>query len=398
MASCSKVQDLRTKPGEFLLEVFFNKYITKWFKGKAVTPGQYNQVQREIELLKSSSKKQKEDKWKHRVTPQAKQTEVKKISARPKKETIEELLNENEQLLRFLADLQDDNEKLKQRKEEYKANFRLELMDKDKDIEKLKTMLTNAQSEVSALRNRLSKLAGDKLMDANPDIADLSDPRRPTELGKRFSEIYDNEWSDAFEVLPVKSEEEKIRILHGVVTQAYDFCDETFEEQTLDVRNTLLKENKTVEEQRSLGKTDVSINIYNELKVLRKKLSTKTASNIAVLFAKGPELLHFLDGFGLSKEDIHTKLTKYAYRCAEICWFMMVCDPPMCLSKIKEGQPFVTEVYRPYTRSGKDFKEPVVEFHLWPALHLHLGGPLVAKGVAQPGEKISEEQQNETKE
>jgi len=33
----------------------------------------------------------------------------------------------------------------------------------------------------------------------NPNIVDLSDKNRPTKLAEVFGEIYDNEWTDAFE-------------------------------------------------------------------------------------------------------------------------------------------------------------------------------------------------------
>jgi hypothetical protein len=47
----------------------------------------------------------------------------------------------------------------------------------------------------------LSKFAGNKLVENNPAITDLSDPNRPTKLAEYFSELYDNEWTDAFEAL-----------------------------------------------------------------------------------------------------------------------------------------------------------------------------------------------------
>lgn len=84
---------------------------------------------------------------------------------------------------------------------------------------------------------------------------------------------------------------------------------------------------------------------------------------------------------------MHPTLNKYASKCAELCWFMIVCDPPMTLSEDKEGEVFDTKVYKPYTKTVTDLKQPVVKMHVWPALHLHLSGPLVSKGVAQPGEK-----------
>jgi hypothetical protein len=59
----------------------------------------------------------------------------------------------------------------------------------------------------------------------------------------------------------------------------------------------------------------------------------------------------------------------------------------MVLSEDKKDMEFNGDVYKPYTRSLKGIQSPVVELHVWPALHLHYGGPLVAKGVAQPGMK-----------
>ena len=33
----------------------------------------------------------------------------------------------------------------------------------------------------------------------NPNITDLSDMNRPTKLAEKYSELYDNEWTDAYE-------------------------------------------------------------------------------------------------------------------------------------------------------------------------------------------------------
>lgn len=48
---------------------------------------------------------------------------------------------------------------------------------------------------------RLSKVASQQLTTGNPNIADLSDKHRPTKIGELYSELYDNEWSEAFEVI-----------------------------------------------------------------------------------------------------------------------------------------------------------------------------------------------------
>lgn len=42
---------------------------------------------------------------------------------------------------------------------------------------------------------------GDKLTDNNPNVADLSDKNRPVKLAERFGELYDNQWTDAYDVI-----------------------------------------------------------------------------------------------------------------------------------------------------------------------------------------------------
>lgn len=69
---------------------------------------------------------------------------------------------------------------------------------------------------------RLSKMVGDKIRDGNPDITDLSDPNRPTEIGKNFSELYDNEWSDAFEEMNLKDDDRRVRTLL-LIMEVIDF-------------------------------------------------------------------------------------------------------------------------------------------------------------------------------
>jgi hypothetical protein len=46
---------------------------------------------------------------------------------------------------------------------------------------------------------RLSKLAGNKMTEGNPNIANLGDPNRPTKVAEIYSEIYENEWTDALD-------------------------------------------------------------------------------------------------------------------------------------------------------------------------------------------------------
>lgn len=58
---------------------------------------------------------------------------------------------------------------------------------------------------------RLSSATAAKVLDNNPNIADLSDPNRPQKLGEQFSQMYDDQWTDATEALEkLEINEEKI--------------------------------------------------------------------------------------------------------------------------------------------------------------------------------------------
>ena len=67
---------------------------------------------------------------------------------------------------------------------------------------------------------RLSAVAGDRLRNNNPGITDLSDPNRPMKIAEKFTEMYDNDWTDSMEALEdLKIQEEKcVEILLHLVT------------------------------------------------------------------------------------------------------------------------------------------------------------------------------------
>ncbi|XP_052239833.1 uncharacterized protein LOC127850675 isoform X1 [Dreissena polymorpha] len=107
--------------------------------------------------------------------------------------------------------------------------------------QQLEDLLKKAQSEIDRLHaekqvlesekqdalNRLSTLMSSKLRDNNPNIADLSDKFRPTKIGEQFTELYDNEWTDAFSVLEQQyTEKQGITFLLDIIMEAYVFCEQ----------------------------------------------------------------------------------------------------------------------------------------------------------------------------
>lgn len=64
----------------------------------------------------------------------------------------------------------------------------------------------------------MSTIAGSRLRDGNPSITDLSDDNRPIAIAEKFSELYDNEWTDAFENLKdSRTEEDIIQLLLDIL-------------------------------------------------------------------------------------------------------------------------------------------------------------------------------------
>lgn len=58
----------------------------------------------------------------------------------------------------------------------------------------------------------MSKIASDKLTDGNPNFANLSDKNRPTKIGEKFGQMYDDEWSEAFDEIKRTSKKEDAEV------------------------------------------------------------------------------------------------------------------------------------------------------------------------------------------
>ncbi|XP_052245551.1 uncharacterized protein LOC127854527 [Dreissena polymorpha] len=92
-------------------------------------------------------------------------------------------------------------------------------MELEEQLEKLKT-------DRDALTIRLSKVVGEKLMKDNPYITDLSDKNRPTKLEEVHTELYYNEWTDAYEALTKSGykDTEAIATLFKTLKVCFEFC------------------------------------------------------------------------------------------------------------------------------------------------------------------------------
>ncbi|XP_053398956.1 myosin heavy chain, striated muscle-like isoform X2 [Mercenaria mercenaria] len=93
-------------------------------------------------------------------------------------------------------------------------------------------------TEKKNLLMRLSKCAGDNLTYQNPSIADLSDEKRPTKLAEEFSELYDNEWTDAFEEANIENEQGITAFMLQLLKRANELCNEVSENHAESIKQS----------------------------------------------------------------------------------------------------------------------------------------------------------------
>ncbi|KAK3602842.1 hypothetical protein CHS0354_026401 [Potamilus streckersoni] len=228
------------------------------------------------------------------------------------------------------------------------------------------------------LLNRLSRTASEKLRNENPNITDLGDQNRPSKLAEQFSELYDNEWTYAFEELSntVQSDEQRITTLLEIVMRAFQLCEKTTEEQFENLKRALRKEMLFASDSKNGEETDEGQNVVFDEVILSLRELRQRCAIVSIPKLKQMIAEHESEGTA-PKAEQGIKLKLYTDRCVELAWMMCIQNPQMYLYRCEAGVPS-EENFRSYTRSGT-----VVEYCVWPCVYLHKGGPIMMKGVAQ---------------
>lgn len=284
-------------------------------------------------------------------------------------------------------------------------------------LKKLQISLDEVTEQKEQLLNRLSKIAGQKLTEDNPSVSDLSDINRPTKLSEVYSEIYDNEWTDAFEELKNGgySEEEAIQTLRLTLVNVVQFCQVKSKtllqkmEETLDILFKEFTAHGKMGSRRTLTRKELEkrISIIKEKQgadiVLQQRWKSRLKSEAdcekytSSIKVRTPEVVSgqlkkFRKDVAESvlplvqraymtaswSEDCIPALKPYIKKCLFLGWMMAVQSPPLVLSTCQSSAKFDKDMYKEYTQSGQ-----TVDYVVWPALLLHEKGPLLGKGVAQ---------------
>ncbi|XP_060571873.1 uncharacterized protein LOC132730042 [Ruditapes philippinarum] len=238
--------------------------------------------------------------------------------------------------------------------------------------------LHDTEIELEETKTRLSKAMGVRLTDNNPNIADLSDRNRPTKLAERFTELYDNQWTDAFECIYkyCHSETKTIDILLYILQDSMTFCQFKEQEQMQQLQCAFELSYKQVHRK-------CSNDSPKSLKDCRKALSSYAMRNLYEMY-----ISHIKD----SEDRVLNKALEiglFTKECIELCWLMAIQDPPIVFAdELRRGCNFDTNLLKPYTTSGT-----FVDYIVWPALLLYKNGPVLVKGVAQGYGRKSDNQQ-----
>ncbi|KAL3878451.1 hypothetical protein ACJMK2_030801 [Sinanodonta woodiana] len=256
-------------------------------------------------------------------------------------------------------------------------------------INQLTTQVENERKAKEDALLRLSSMASSKLRDNNPNIADLSDPNRPTKLSEQFSELYDNEWTDAFDELEkllgdkedkYKKEMEIISYLRDFMVEIHSVCNDLSFSKLKTIEEAFVKPSVPSEDTKI--PTEILKTIKDGIKTMAPKLLEKTRELV-------------LDRLKEKYKDDpvegclqHHNVKRYIDKCTDVCWYMSVQDPQLVIDGSKSpDDKFDSIKHREYTKKG-----PYEDFVVWPALYLHKGGPMLSKGVAQGKKEMTGQQ------
>eukprot|EP00105_Crassostrea_gigas_P043197 XP_019927345.1 PREDICTED: uncharacterized protein LOC105339240 [Crassostrea gigas] len=141
---------------------------------------------------------------------------------------VQNLKEKNLELQKLRAKEQELTKRQKKMSKKDLIRVNDEVEQERKKVKDLERQLKQIAKEKEYLLTRLTKIAGSKLTNNNPDIADLNDDNRPTKLAEKFGQLYDDEWTDSMEELTEGElrldDRAAIGFLLRIIMTAYNFC------------------------------------------------------------------------------------------------------------------------------------------------------------------------------
>ncbi|KAL3878446.1 hypothetical protein ACJMK2_030796 [Sinanodonta woodiana] len=266
--------------------------------------------------------------------------------------------------------------------------YQLKIQLENERMSKQETLsrLRSAESEINQLKSQLENERKTKeealirqLTYNTPNPVELSDPNRPTKLSEQFSELYDNEWTDAFDelekLLGDKEEKQIITYLRDFVLDIHSVCSDLSLTKMKSIEEAIVKPSVPSEN------TKIPTEILRTIKYGIKYMAPNLLEHTRELAHAHLEERYLHDPVAGCFQ--HHSTHRYIDRCTDVCWYMSVQDPQMFMDGSKSpDDKFDSNKHREYTKKG-----PYEDFVVWPALYLYKGGPMLSKGVAQGTKK-----------
>lgn len=345
------------------------------------------EAEKEMNALKDA--RDEKDKENNLLLSSCEQTKQDLVELQTKFKTLQkekdDCVLQNKKLLRDGKELEKKQNEVTRLNEEL-TKCRTRCKQLEGDLHQVQDELTEAQRENSELLQRLSQSMSTQITFNNPNVADLSDPNRPAKLAEQYSELYDNEWTDAFQTMKSYQLSENIivgRLLH-ILNQAYAFCGESGRLRMVLMSAALVHPSAMqlkrilslpLQERPNGCQFDECLS-KEELQVftqMSKQNQTKAVENLKQDFL---QLLK--EGNWLYMDPSACK--SYIEKCVDLCWGMTLQTPPIVIeSSFDDTETFDTKKYRFYQKSGKRYN-----YIVWPVMYLHKDGPILTQGVAEP--------------
>ncbi|XP_060600280.1 interaptin-like [Ruditapes philippinarum] len=191
-------------------------------------------------------------------------------------------------LEKVMKRLRQDNDNISDEREKERKQYMTEKKENENTLKRMQHERDKAIQQCKAEKaakddalSRLSTLASSRLRDNNPNITDLSDQNRPTKIAEKMAELYDNQWTDAFDALEQtdKNEKEIITLLLESLMTAYGECFKLANDNFFEKVQRVIECPKIVDEQLP-AKVVLSDQLKQEIKEFRKNQATKVWKEI----------------------------------------------------------------------------------------------------------------------
>ncbi|KAL4230262.1 hypothetical protein ACF0H5_010648 [Mactra antiquata] len=400
-------------------------------------------IARKESLIPRSPTRAPSDEWVAKIKTAEAELEKERNQRLEKEKENSRLNNEKNIMEREKSELAEKVDVLSRRKDELE-NLSTDLqMNYKNEMKRLEDKVRDTEEDKEKLLVRLSRETAAKVLDNNPNVADISDPNRPQKLGEQLAQVYDDQWTDATEALEATgiNEDESVKILLDLITTIYTHCKEAAENQMSRIDEDLFLpplendaasslDTNGVEQLKSPTSSKSSMskiprftshkgrpalpNITTERKTVdndspgtkdkdknkRFNSSTKIKGDkrpeVPTEIRKGikdyrkrvmklvwPVIEKEIIGKLRANENFPDKTVDvtmpYITKCVELCWYMRVQDPPVVLS----WSTPIDKTFDTDMYRGYLKNGTHVEYVVWPAMYLCEGGPTLSKGVAQ---------------